>query len=245
MRLVVSFLLTSLGVTLSLANTLDGVTFAGKQGSVYVLLRPAASALGITVDYDSQTQMVELNGKRFKESEFRTLFDGTKIIPVRDFEELGATIEFDEAKNIATLTRQGNSLTVVLGQKKVEVSISEQRLRAWQGEILVMETNISSGKPGHSTPRGSFKAGPAKSAMHYSRLYNNAPMPWSVQINGHVFIHGYRSVPRYPASHGCIRMPIKRGNNAAKYFYEWVDLGTPVHVKSDFSEVSEATIFRK
>ncbi|MBL8065198.1 MAG: hypothetical protein JNM34_04985 [Chthonomonadaceae bacterium] len=92
MRLVVSFLLTSLGVTLSLANTLDGLTFAGKQGSVYVLLRPAASALGITVDYDSQTQMVELNGKRFKESDFRTLFDGTKIIPVRDFEELGARV---------------------------------------------------------------------------------------------------------------------------------------------------------
>jgi lipoprotein-anchoring transpeptidase ErfK/SrfK len=50
-----------------------------------------------------------------------------------------------------------------------------------------------------------------------------------VQIRGHVFIHGFRSVPDFPASHGCIRLPLDRGN-PARFFYEWIDRGTPVKV---------------
>lgn len=65
--------------------------------------------------------------------------------------------------------------------------------------------------------------------MHYSSLYHNAPMPWSVQIYGHVFIHGFTSVPNYPASHGCIRLPLNEGN-PARFFYEWIDNGSPVSV---------------
>jgi lipoprotein-anchoring transpeptidase ErfK/SrfK len=65
--------------------------------------------------------------------------------------------------------------------------------------------------------------------MHRSSRYHNAPMPWSVQVRGHVFIHGFTSVPRYPASHGCIRLPLDEGN-PAKFFYEWIEPGTPVKV---------------
>jgi lipoprotein-anchoring transpeptidase ErfK/SrfK len=54
-------------------------------------------------------------------------------------------------------------------------------------------------------------------------------MPWSVQINGHIFIHGFSSVPAYPASHGCIRVPLT-GPNPARCFYEWIHRGTPVAV---------------
>ena len=45
----------------------------------------------------------------------------------------------------------------------------------------------------------------------------------------HVFVHGFTSVPYYPASHGCIRLPLT-GGNPAKFFYEWTDTGTPVKV---------------
>jgi hypothetical protein len=50
-----------------------------------------------------------------------------------------------------------------------------------------------------------------------------------VQVNGHVFIHGFTSVPGYPASHGCVRVPLT-GGNPARFFYEWVDAGTPVEI---------------
>jgi lipoprotein-anchoring transpeptidase ErfK/SrfK len=95
----------------------------------------------------------------------------------------------------------------------------------------VLQSRISSGRR-DSTPAGEFKAGPYKARMHYSTRYHNAPMPWSVQIRGHVFIHGFTSVPDYPASHGCIRLPLD-GGNPARFFYEWIDHGTPVKVARD------------
>ena len=39
-------------------------------------------------------------------------------------------------------------------------------------------------------------------------------------------IHGFASVPNYPASHGCLRVPIP---NAAQIF-SWVDVGDPIHL---------------
>jgi hypothetical protein len=74
--------------------------------------------------------------------------------------------------------------------------------------------------------------------MHYSQLYDDAEMPWAVQVNGNVFIHGYPSVPRYPASHGCIRMPLRGRYSAARYFYTWVTLGTPVSVGNTWPDSS-------
>jgi lipoprotein-anchoring transpeptidase ErfK/SrfK len=114
------------------------------------------------------------------------------------------------------------------GPKRVEIDLTNQRLRAYEGNRLVMESRISSGR-GRSTPPGRYTAGPYKAANHYSSLYNNAHMPWSVQVTGHYFIHGFSSVPDYPASHGCIRLPIT-GNNPARRFFEWVDVGTPIHI---------------
>ena len=112
--------------------------------------------------------------------------------------------------------------------KYVEINLTEQMLRAYEGNRLVMKTRISSGRTGN-TPRGNFRAGPYKSAEHYSSLYHNAPMPWSVQVTGHIFIHGFSEVPNYPASKGCIRVPID-GRNPAKRFFHWCDVGTPIKI---------------
>ena len=127
-----------------------------------------------------------------------------------------------------TVTVDGRSLSVTPRAKRVEINLAVQQLRAWQGDRLVLQSRISSGRYG-STPSGNFEAGPYKARMHRSSKYHNAPMPWSVQINGPVFIHGFTSVPDYPASHGCIRVPLS-GSNPARFFYEWVDRGTPVRV---------------
>ena len=112
--------------------------------------------------------------------------------------------------------------------KRVEINLTDQRLRAYEGNRLVMQTKLSSGK-NRGTPTGSFRAGPYKKEMHYSSLYHNAPMPWSTPVSGHIFIHGYSVVPNYPASHGCIRVPIT-GRNPAKRLYKWLDVGTPIRI---------------
>ncbi len=118
------------------------------------------------------------------------------------------------------------------GPKRVIVDKTVQKLSAFEGKQLVMESHVSTGGPGHNTPSGSFRAG-YKEEIHYSSLYENAPMPWSVQVHGNFFIHGFSSVPDHPASHGCIRMPLD-GDNPAKRFYEWVDVGTPITVTGNW-----------
>ena len=39
-------------------------------------------------------------------------------------------------------------------------------------------------------------------------------------------IHGYKSVPTYPASHGCLRVPIPSARSIAR----WIKLGDRIFV---------------
>jgi lipoprotein-anchoring transpeptidase ErfK/SrfK len=118
------------------------------------------------------------------------------------------------------------------GPKRVVVDKTVQELIAYEGERVVLRTRVSTGRMGRRTPSGNFTVG-VKERMHYSRLYDNAPMPFSVQISGNYFIHGFKYVPDRPASHGCIRVPLD-GGNPAKQFYDWVEPGTPVEVTGDW-----------
>ncbi len=112
--------------------------------------------------------------------------------------------------------------------KRIEIDLTKQQLKAYEGDRVVLRTNISSGRTGN-TPTGRFRAGPYKSETHFSSLYHNAPMPWSIQITGHFFIHGFTDVPRHPASKGCVRVPLT-GRNPAKRLYKWCDVGTPIRI---------------
>ena len=117
-------------------------------------------------------------------------------------------------------------------RKHVVIDKTRQMLRAYEGDRLVLESRVSTGRRGRWTPNGNYKVG-VKWRMHYSRLYDNAPMPYSVQVSGNYFIHGFHSVPDYPASHGCIRLPLS-GENPAKQFFDWVDPGTPVRIVGEW-----------
>jgi lipoprotein-anchoring transpeptidase ErfK/SrfK len=112
--------------------------------------------------------------------------------------------------------------------KRVEIDLTKQQLKAYEPNRVVLKTRISSGRTGN-TPTGNFRAGPYMSETHFSSLYHNAPMPWSIQITGHFFIHGFSVVPNYPASKGCVRVPID-GRNPAKRLYKWIDVGTPIRI---------------
>jgi lipoprotein-anchoring transpeptidase ErfK/SrfK len=112
------------------------------------------------------------------------------------------------------------------GAKRVEIDKTTQTLRAYDGDVLVLESRVSTGKAGKQTPNKIYYSG-RKERMHISRRYDNAKMPFSVHLGGHYFIHGYQSVPNRPASHGCIRLPLD-GENPARQFYEWIEPGTPV-----------------
>ncbi len=113
-----------------------------------------------------------------------------------------------------------------MGSKRVVIDKSSQTLNAYEDGALVFRTQVSTGKRGKETPSGRFRAG-YKERMRYSSRYHNAPMPYSVNIGGHYFIHGFSSVPSYPASRGCVRLPL---GGAAQWFFRWVEPGTPVRI---------------
>lgn len=75
---------------------------------------------------------------------------------------------------------------------------------------------ISSGRKGYITPRGSYRP-QWMSRMHYSKKYDNAPMPHSVFFHGGYAIHATYATGALgrPASHGCIRLS---PSNAKKFY---------------------------
>lgn len=121
----------------------------------------------------------------------------------------------------------------------VEVDLSQQLVKVYDPgsttPFLVSHASSGSGIPwaneGHSgssvTPLGDFVisrriAGWRESSLDIGRLYN------PLYFNGGIALHGATSVPLYPASHGCIRLPM----HIADYLPDELPNGTPVHVLS-------------
>jgi hypothetical protein len=79
---------------------------------------------------------------------------------------------------------------------------------------------ISSGKPSTPTVVGHF-------SVYLKTIGTNAKgmVDASYFVGGYA-IHGYEDVPTYPASHGCLRIPIPD----ALEVYRWATVGTPVDV---------------
>jgi lipoprotein-anchoring transpeptidase ErfK/SrfK len=201
-------------------------------GHLYIPVKEIGKALNASVTEDEDSGNLMLDGHAVHE--VRHMFDGSGIVALSSLREIGANVDWDNSAQLATIQYKDATAEVHQGDKTVIVDKSRQSLMAYQGARLVLATHVSTGREGHGTPNGHFAAGPAKERMHRSKLYNFAPMPWSVQVDGNVFIHGYTSVPNRPASHGCIRMPLTRGN-PARYFFNWVDVGTPVTIQGVWS----------
>jgi L,D-transpeptidase-like protein len=213
-----------------LPKTLDGISFAGEPGVLYLPIPEAIEALHLPARWDRRSRTLRFQNRRIRRSRFRSLVDSTPLISLRHLKHLGARVKWDWVRNVAVLTHGERQVWVRKGVKRIAVNRARQRLRAWQGDRLVLETRVSTGMASHRTPPGLFTAGPFKSPMHYSSLYNNAPMPWTVQVYGDVCIHGSTSVPGYPASHGCIRVPLTNGN-PARWIYRWIDRGAAVVIR--------------
>lgn len=213
---------------------LDGITFAAEKGTVYIPIKEVGYAMAWPMR--SEGKKFYINEVEMPVSKF--LLDGTRLVPVRNLKALGFEVQAGGEGEIG-LNHENRQMLVRIGEKRIEINKKVQLLRAYQGDRVVAETRVSTGRRGHTTPSGDFKAGPEKAKMRYSRKYDNAPMPWSVQVYGGVFMHGYRSVPKYPASHGCIRLPLW-GDNPAKWLWNWVDLGTPVRIANDWAATVDA-----
>ncbi len=134
---------------------------------------------------------------------------------------------------------------------EIDLDLTAQKATLYQDGDAVYTSPISSGRASHPTPVGDFEVC-EKDPDHHSSLYGKlvdgrghvvkssadsatpvpsgchfqqAPMRWFLRFEGAAGMHA-GILPGYPASHGCVRMPLEK----AKLFYQIAQLGTPVHV---------------
>lgn len=123
---------------------------------------------------------------------------------------------------------------------RVDVDLKRQYLVLYKDGEPRLISHISSGSgeyycakdPGATVPRcryattstGDFRTGRRFTGWETSplgRLYN------PVYFNGGIAFHGALDVPGYPASHGCVRLPM----HIAEYFPGLLGTNVPVHVR--------------
>ena len=138
---------------------------------------------------------------------------------------------------------------------RIEISLSEQKARLFNGKQLALETAVSTGMRGMETPTGSFRV-LEKMRVKDSNLYGiwvdgntgalldrdgdsrqrpsggraqfqGSPMPYWLKVHpGGAGMHvGY--VAGNPISHGCIRVP----QRAQALIFEKAEVGTPVIIR--------------
>lgn len=136
----------------------------------------------------------------------------------------------------------------------VVVSLPKQRAYLMSGNQVVIDSPISSGKRGHTSPSGKLSV-LEKDKNHHSSIYGDykdsrgrvvragvsaridsapsgthftgAEMKWFMRLTDDGVGMHVGILPGYPASHGCIRMP----SQAAELFFNHVKVGTPVDVQ--------------
>jgi len=109
---------------------------------------------------------------------------------------------------------------------RIVVDLLSQLFYVYNGDRLVGVTTISSGRKGRETPLG-FWSVMLKKRLGYSRKYDNAPMPFMQMYDSKGIAFHAGANPGYPASHGCIRLPLKF---AAK-LYDMTKVGTKVIIE--------------
>lgn len=114
------------------------------------------------------------------------------------------------------------------GPVTVIVSLRTQKAYAYRNGLPIGVSTASTGKAGYVTPTGIFTI-LQKDINHKSNQYDDAPMPFMQRLTwGGIAIHG-GNLPGYPASHGCIRLPLA----FAQLLYGTTKLGLTVVITDD------------
>ncbi len=112
-----------------------------------------------------------------------------------------------------------------LGFITVYIDRSIQEAIVYRSDTMIGWSIVSTGRRGHETPSGTYKI-LLKHELYRSIRYKGAFMPHMQRLTDDgIAIHG-GLVPNYPASHGCIRLPIE----FAKLLYSVTDSKTRVEI---------------
>jgi hypothetical protein len=115
------------------------------------------------------------------------------------------------------------------GNVSLKLSTSAQRLYVVEGNEVLLATPVFVGTASTPTPKGQFRIR-AKNETRRRQSQPGAgyPMPYWLEFYNPAYGMHWGFVKPYPATHGCVRMPLK----AARKVFHMVRVGTPLHVAS-------------
>ena len=108
--------------------------------------------------------------------------------------------------------------------RRIDISLRRQLALLVEGRRVTRTVAVSTGRTGYATPAGRFEVY-RRERRSWSRPYR-VWLPWAAYFTGGIALHAYPDVPPYPASHGCVRVPVAE----ARVVYRFATLGTRVIV---------------
>jgi len=114
--------------------------------------------------------------------------------------------------------------------KQIVVDLSDQATYAYENGQLLRSTLASTGLPGTATVQGDYRI-----YVKYDSQLMTGPgyylpgVPYVMYFYQGYSLHGtyWHSNFGQPMSHGCVNLP----TSEAEWFYNWAEIGTPVHVQ--------------
>ena len=118
--------------------------------------------------------------------------------------------------------------------KRIDVDLSEQRLRYYFGDVEVASILISSGLRATPSPQGEFAIKRKLPLVLYrgtnrdGSIYNYPRTKWNLNFTGRYYIHGayWHNNFGHPMSHGCINVAYKD----MEQLYNFAEVGTRVTI---------------
>jgi lipoprotein-anchoring transpeptidase ErfK/SrfK len=176
-----------------------------------------AGMLAMVFGSASTTQAAD-NGAKPRTSKFASFFGGDK----RSGEKLQVKSQrlVQDAPRIYrdVVTRQHNDLRII-------IDVGAQRAYLLKDGDIAFETPISSGRGQRMTKRGTFTITEKVRSGKYSNIYH-CPLPGWMRIGDLPIGMHEGELPGYPASHGCVRMPIE----SALFIFDHAPRGTTVQI---------------
>ncbi len=131
---------------------------------------------------------------------------------------------------LARSTRSNTEVVIDVGAQKVFLLVDG---------LIGLEAPISSARAGKETPLGSFRMTERVRDGKISNLYD-VEMPFWMRLNQTAYGVHAGHLPGYPASAGCIRLPMV----AAETIYNHTKRGSQVHIRARWSPPSSIPALR-
>jgi lipoprotein-anchoring transpeptidase ErfK/SrfK len=202
----------------------------------FLLIALALAFLAISVALGSVKKTVRVSSACTTEN-FSGQFESDLKVAYFEGSELGVPGFIEERPHVLGVAADG--------ERYIEVDLSEQKLKAWDGGSVFLESPVSTGLPWWPTPQGEFRIWVK---LRYTRMeggegryYYNLPNVPFVMYFGNDQVPNWRGYGLHGAywhnafgtqrSHGCVNLPIP----IAEQLYYWTTPSLPEGKSSTYA----------